>query len=479
MSDQQQDEQQGPVFGVPSDSDEILSAPTWIQLPSRLMHVFASQAMAADFIAWRTRRNAASAELAALRAPDDNREIARLRQTNSELMADNAYLKREISQDRIMDLWRQIGTLKVELAAQSQQNKQPEPVSGDWMETCRHCGKQIAIWPPSGEWATDKNGYDDLCDATGGVQYHGPWPKAFISLRQQSERLRRALEALAKNCTRGMESGDWGNFTIEDWPELQQARAALDPSPEKEKGNMNAPTTPFEEFAMNHTAHTHCSACGGCLLHPLAQNLVPVWCVECVKRIDARMPAGVPRPWDGTAGAILHPGLLTPKEESVAQAEVTSEPKQPHQWPPTIDQLENRIGDAADDDDEPQAPEQLDRKYRDLAEQAIEASKDFFETDDLTHVLIDDLHIPVRDAVGQLLMCREQLTAVRQQNERMTLALKTIRDEGYRDCQCDDHSGPDCCNAVEHFCPTCIAGSALAAPPAPQAQDSTSEESQR
>ena len=36
---------------------------------------------------------------------------------------------------------------------------------------------------------------------------------------------------------------------------------------------------------------------------------------------------------------------------------------------------------------------------------------------------------------------------------------------GCRQCPCDDHSDPDCCNncptASEYFCPTCIAGAAL------------------
>jgi hypothetical protein len=43
-------------------------------------------------------------------------------------------------------------------------------------------------------------------------------------------RLKAALEALEKDCTQFMESGDWGFFTIEQWTELREARAAIEAS---------------------------------------------------------------------------------------------------------------------------------------------------------------------------------------------------------------------------------------------------------
>lgn len=56
--------------------------------------------------------------------------------------------------------------------------------------------------------------------------------------------------------------------------------------------------TDFEKFATTHTAHGHCAGCGGCvLINP--QEVSPVWCVGCYKKIDASMPVDAPRPWSG------------------------------------------------------------------------------------------------------------------------------------------------------------------------------------
>jgi hypothetical protein len=37
--------------------------------------------------------------------------------------------------------------------------------------------------------------------------------------------LKRALYDLERSCTRSMESGDWGDFTVDQWPELKAARS--------------------------------------------------------------------------------------------------------------------------------------------------------------------------------------------------------------------------------------------------------------
>ena len=59
--------------------------------------------------------------------------------------------------------------------------------------------------------------------------------------------------------------------------------------------------TAFEKFALDHSLHVHCSGCGGCMLEPFIKllSINPVWCVGCYKRIEAKMPVGAPRPWDG------------------------------------------------------------------------------------------------------------------------------------------------------------------------------------
>lgn len=36
-----------------------------------------------------------------------------------------------------------------------------------------------------------------------------------------------ALKELERSCTRGMECGDWGFFTVDQWPELAKARALI------------------------------------------------------------------------------------------------------------------------------------------------------------------------------------------------------------------------------------------------------------
>lgn len=41
-------------------------------------------------------------------------------------------------------------------------------------------------------------------------------------------------------------------------------------------------------------------------------------------------------------------------------------------------------------------------QYQKLADEAIESSKDFFDSDEMTHVLIDGAHIPIRDAIAIL-----------------------------------------------------------------------------
>ena len=55
----------------------------------------------------------------------------------------------------------------------------------------------------------------------------------------------------------------------------------------------------FAEFAKDHFEHTHCVACGNCLLDPSFQVRfsIPVWCVGCRDRIKATLPDGVPPPW--------------------------------------------------------------------------------------------------------------------------------------------------------------------------------------
>lgn len=61
------------------------------------------------------------------------------------------------------------------------------------------------------------------------------------------------------------------------------------------------PMTEFEKYALNHSVHSHCIACGTCMLdprvHPRLVN--PVWCISCYRRIDAVMPADALRPWHG------------------------------------------------------------------------------------------------------------------------------------------------------------------------------------
>jgi len=59
--------------------------------------------------------------------------------------------------------------------------------------------------------------------------------------------------------------------------------------------------TEFEKFATDHKEHSHCAGCGGCMLDPRIKTLqiTPIWCVPCVKTIDAKMPAEAPRPWAG------------------------------------------------------------------------------------------------------------------------------------------------------------------------------------
>jgi hypothetical protein len=59
--------------------------------------------------------------------------------------------------------------------------------------------------------------------------------------------------------------------------------------------------TDFEKFATDHTAHNHCSGCGGCILDPRAtpQLVISVWCLGCYKRIEENMPVGAFRPWGG------------------------------------------------------------------------------------------------------------------------------------------------------------------------------------
>lgn len=58
--------------------------------------------------------------------------------------------------------------------------------------------------------------------------------------------------------------------------------------------------TPFERFALDHTAHTHCMGCNGCLLDPshIVQSY-RAWCVGCRDRIKAATRPGVPLPWAG------------------------------------------------------------------------------------------------------------------------------------------------------------------------------------
>lgn len=53
-------------------------------------------------------------------------------------------------------------------------------------------------------------------------------------------------------------------------------------------------------------------------------------------------------------------------------------------------------------------------------------------------------------------------------HEALVEALREIRDGdslGCRQCECEDHSSPDCCINSDYFCPTCIAGAALEVKP--------------
>lgn len=65
---------------------------------------------------------------------------------------------------------------------------------------------------------------------------------------------------------------------------------------------MIEPTTEFEAMALDHKRHQHCVACGGCIVDPEVVQTTKgllVWCKGCFKKIEAALPADVPRPWSG------------------------------------------------------------------------------------------------------------------------------------------------------------------------------------
>lgn len=55
----------------------------------------------------------------------------------------------------------------------------------------------------------------------------------------------------------------------------------------------------FAEFAKDHYEHTHCIACGGCLVDPArhVRFAIPVWCAGCRDKLKASLPPGVKPPW--------------------------------------------------------------------------------------------------------------------------------------------------------------------------------------
>ncbi len=58
--------------------------------------------------------------------------------------------------------------------------------------------------------------------------------------------------------------------------------------------------TAFEMFALDHSQHHHCMACGGCLLRQdLVEIAPPFWCSACAVRMCKDVAPSVPLPFEG------------------------------------------------------------------------------------------------------------------------------------------------------------------------------------
>lgn len=83
------------------------------------------------------------------------------------------------------------------------------------------------------------------------------------------------------------------------------------------------------------------------------------------------------------------------------------------------------------------------------------------------HILLDELwhNKALAESKQKVESLESELSACREREGRLREALEKIHDPAhpgnFQVCECEDHASPDCCNNVDYFCPTCIAGAAL------------------
>lgn len=95
------------------------------------------------------------------------------------------------------------------------------------LKPCPFCGSDELQWPLHQRWIVCAECLAYGPETLSEEQAIAKWNTRAVNRDHAFEAMRLALSALEADCTFGMESGEWGNWTIKDWPELKEARAAL------------------------------------------------------------------------------------------------------------------------------------------------------------------------------------------------------------------------------------------------------------